>query len=58
MPRCTRGIVERATMRRARRVRPKMVAVRGEMNASGLRGAKLGEMLAQIEGHRPLGAAE
>ena len=35
-----------------------MMAVRGEMNASGLRGAKLGEMAAQIEGHRPLGPAE
>ena len=32
--------------------------LRGEMNACGLRGAKLGEMLAQIQRHRPLGAAE
>jgi hypothetical protein len=35
-----------------------MVAVRGEMNPPGLRGAKLGEVIAQIQGHRSLGPAE
>jgi hypothetical protein len=34
-----------------------MMAVRREMNASRLRGAKLGEMRSQIERHRPLGCA-
>jgi hypothetical protein len=34
-----------------------MVAVRREMNATGLRAAKLGEVFTQVERHRPLGAA-
>ena len=51
------GIGERLAMRRARRVRPEMMAVCREMNASRLRGAKLGEMPAQIERHRSLGCA-
>src|SRR5215471_5034481 len=52
-----RGVGERAAMGLARRVRPEMMAVRREMNASGLRRAELGEMPAQIERHHALGLA-
>ena len=41
----------------ARRIRPKMMAVRREMDAPRLRRAKLGEMPAQIERHHALGLA-
>ena len=46
-----RGVGERLAMGLARRVGPKMMAVRRKMNASRLRGAKLGEVATQIEGH-------
>jgi hypothetical protein len=41
----------------ARRVGPKMMAVRREMDASRLRRAKFGEMPAQIERHHAPGLA-
>src|SRR5262249_21837416 len=46
-----RGVGERAPMGVACRIRPKMMAVRREMDAPRLRRAKLGEMPAQIERH-------
>ena len=52
-----RGVGERAAMGLARRVRPKMMAVRRQMNAPRLRRAKLGEMPAQIERHHAPGLA-
>jgi hypothetical protein len=38
-------------MRLAGRIRPEMVAVRRQMDAPGLSGTKLAEMVAQIERH-------
>jgi len=52
-----RGVGERAAMGLARRVRPKMMAVRRQMNTPRLRRAELGEMPAQIERHHALGLA-
>ena len=52
-----RGVGERAAMGVACGVRPKMMAVRREMNAPRLRRAKLGEMPAQIERHHAPGLA-
>jgi len=52
-----RGVGERAAMGVACGVRPKMMAVRREMDARRLRRAKLGEMPAQIERHHAPGLA-
>lgn len=52
-----RGIAECPAVRRAGCIRPEMMAVRRQMNATGLRGAKFAEMLAQIEHHHGLGPA-
>jgi hypothetical protein len=51
-----RGIFQRAAVAPARRVRPEMMAVRGEMNARGIGATEFAEMLAQIERHA-LGSA-
>ena len=46
-----RGIFQCAAVAAARRVRPEMMAVRGEMNARGIGATEFAEMLAQIERH-------
>ena len=48
-----RGILERAAMTSARRVRPEVMAVRGEVDARRIGAAEFAEIAAQVERHAP-----
>ena len=49
----SRGILERAAVTPARRVRPEVMAVRGEVDARRIGPAEFAEIAAQVERHAP-----